>query len=248
MYKAAKIMIAAGVVMILMSVCLTVYNLIDDRRADSSAKSALEALEGDLELTSPPSQRYMSEEEIKNAGSELSPDEYDPGYEILTDEEEREKREINRTAVEELGSAAGGGDSASAGGNSMPTYRIGDFEYAAILNFPSLELELPVINEWSYPGLKTAPCRYSGSVYNDDLVICGHDYQSHFGKLKNLSTGDIIYLTDMNGSLFTYKVENFEIVYPSEVRYMTDSEYDLTFFTCTIGGLTRFTVRCNRAE
>ena len=39
-----------------------------------------------------------------------------------------------------------------------------------------------------------------------------------------------------------------EVLQPEEVRKMVISGYDLTLFTCTKGGLTRYTVRCMREE
>ena len=44
----------------------------------------------------------------------------------------------------------------------MPTENINGIDYIGILRIPALELELPVISEWSYPRLKIAPCRYTG--------------------------------------------------------------------------------------
>ncbi|MCD8097211.1 MAG: sortase, partial [Lachnospiraceae bacterium] len=77
----------------------------------------------------------------------------------------------------------------------MDTIEIDGYEYIGTLTIPSLELELPVMSEWSYPGLKIAPGRYTGAVWTDDLVICGHNYTRHFGNLKYLATGDTLYFT-----------------------------------------------------
>lgn len=68
----------------------------------------------------------------------------------------------------------------------MPVKTINGRDYIGVLSIPSLELELPVISQWDYPALKVAPCRYSGSLYQDNLIICAHNYASHFGKLKEL--------------------------------------------------------------
>ena len=43
----------------------------------------------------------------------------------------------------------------------MPTMEIDGQAYIGVLSIPALDLELPVIGEWSYPRLKIAPCRYS---------------------------------------------------------------------------------------
>lgn len=48
--------------------------------------------------------------------------------------------------------------------------------YLGLIRIPSLDLELPVMAEWSYEKLRTAPCRYTGSIYDNNLVIAGHNY------------------------------------------------------------------------
>lgn len=133
----------------------------------------------------------------------------------------------------------------------MRTIEIDGYEYIGTLSIPSYGLELPVMAEWSYPGLKIAPGRYTGSVWTDDLIICGHNYERHFGNLKYLEAGDEISFTDVDGNVFNYQVEEVIILQPTDVEEMVDqtsSEWDLTLFTCTIGGQTRVTVRCSRTD
>ncbi len=134
-------------------------------------------------------------------------------------------------------------------GSEMETVEIDGYEYIGTLTIPSLELELPIMEEWSYPGLKIAPGRYVGSVWTDDLVICGHNYTWHFGNLKYLEAGDALQFTDVNGNVLQYQVEEVVILQPTDVEEMISQEsgeWDLTLFTCTIGGQTRVTVRCSR--
>ena len=128
----------------------------------------------------------------------------------------------------------------------MPTVRIDDREYIGVLSIPALGRELPVISSWDYPGLRVAPCRYTGSAYTDDLVIAAHNYASHFGRLRELSQGDSIRFTDTDGNVFDYVVSELEILEPYAVSQMTEGDWDLTLFTCTPGGQYRVTLRCNR--
>ncbi len=118
--------------------------------------------------------------------------------------------------------------------------------YVGVITIPALEVELPVLKGWSRSGAKIAPCRYEGTPYLNNLVICAHNYTSHFGRLNTLKTGDVVYFTDMDGNLFTYRVEAFEILQPNQVEQMRSGGWDLTLFTCTLGGQTRFTVRCEK--
>ena len=125
----------------------------------------------------------------------------------------------------------------------MPVETINGIDFIGVLRIPALELELPIISEWNYPNLKTAPCRYSGSAYLNNLIICGHNYTSHFGTLKNLWEGDIATFTDMDGNVFTYKMMERETLNPTDIEGMESGNWDLTLFTCTVGGQSRVTIR-----
>ena len=113
----------------------------------------------------------------------------------------------------------------------MPIETIDGVDYVGKIEIPALELELPVINDWSYPHLRIAPCRYSGSAYMNDLVIIAHNYVTHFGRLKNLGPGDQITFTDMDGNEFKYQVIDMEILEPKMVVDMDPSDWDLTLYT-----------------
>lgn len=128
---------------------------------------------------------------------------------------------------------------------AMTEVEIDGYLYIGCLSIPSLGLELPVMSDWSYPQLKLSPCRYSGSTGTGDLVICAHNYARHFGNLKTLSEGAEVYFTDMEGRNRRYEVAAVEILPPTDLENMTAGEYDLTLFTCTYGGQSRVTVRCD---
>ena len=130
----------------------------------------------------------------------------------------------------------------------MPEVMLEELDGAAcigVLEIPAIDLKLPVLSEWSYPLLKKAPCRYSGSAYLDNLVIAAHNYRTHFGKLKELETGDEVIFTDAAGNRFEYKVTAVEALTPQSVEDMTSGEWALSLFTCTLDGKNRVTVRCD---
>lgn len=128
----------------------------------------------------------------------------------------------------------------------MPVKTVDGVDYIGVIAVPSLSLELPVASEWSYERLKISPCRYSGSVYSGDMVLCAHNYSSHFGQIKTLKPGDAVVFTDVDGNVYNYEVAELETLQPAAVDEMKSGEWDLTLFTCTIGGQTRVTVRCDR--
>ena len=130
----------------------------------------------------------------------------------------------------------------------MPVQTINGRDYIGVLTIPSLELELPVLSQWDYPALKVAPCRYSGSLYQDNLIICAHNYASHFGKLKNLHVGDTAIFTDMDENVVRFQLAAQETIQPEDLEAMEAGHWDMTLFTCTVGGQSRVTARFVRED
>ena len=121
-------------------------------------------------------------------------------------------------------------------------------DYIGYLTIPSFELELPVMADWSMEKLQIAPCLQYGSPLTDDAVIAGHNFKQHFRALHDIQVGERITFTDMNGYLIEYTVADVEIIDPRNVYDVINSEYDLILYTCTTGGQSRVTVRCNRTQ
>lgn len=130
----------------------------------------------------------------------------------------------------------------------MPTVEIDGNAYIGTLDIPVLDLSLPVMSDWSYPKLKTAPCRYAGTAYQSGFVIAGHNYRRHFGPLSRLVPGDRVTFTDVDGNRFYYQVAEIQVLEPTAIEAMTSEDWDLSLFTCTLGGQTRLTVRCDKVE
>lgn len=136
----------------------------------------------------------------------------------------------------------------------MPTVQVEEYRYIGTLEIPSLELTLPVMEEWDETRLKISPCRYYGSVYQDNLVIAGHNYARHFRYIKKLPMESEIIFTDAEGNVYTYFVAWVETLQAEQIEEMTfqseepENDWDLTLFTCTTGGGSRYTVRCIKME
>jgi len=131
---------------------------------------------------------------------------------------------------------------------SVISLTVDDESYIGILSIPSFGLELPVLSEWSYSGLKNSPARYTGSASAGNLVICAHNYERHFGNIKNLSPGASITFTDVTGTVYEYEAVEVETLQPTAISEMISGDWDLTLFTCTTSGQARVTVRCQLVE
>ena len=130
----------------------------------------------------------------------------------------------------------------------MPTVHSGAYDYIGYLDFPGYGLTMPVAATWSFPALGISPCRHTGSVYNDNLVVAGHNYNTHFGVLFELQLGDIVTFTDVDGNAFTYTVRELTSVSPDNSDAVMNRGYALTLYTCNWDTTERVTVFCERAN
>jgi sortase A len=126
----------------------------------------------------------------------------------------------------------------------MPQATYRGYPVIGIIKVPKANIQLPVLSEWSYDLLNISPCRYSGSIEGRDLIILGHNYNSHFTPLKNCVVGDKVEFFDVNNVTYKYRIDKIEQLYKTELDRLTSSDYDLTIFTCTYGGQSRFVARC----
>lgn len=131
--------------------------------------------------------------------------------------------------------------------NDMPEVTVDGQTYIGTLTIPVLDLTLPVMADWDYDKLQTAPCRYSGTQATKDLVIAGHNFIRHFGRLDTLRAGDVLVFTTMNDKKHYYTVARIETLDSTDITDMTAGEYPLSLFTCDYSGQARITVRCEAA-
>lgn len=125
---------------------------------------------------------------------------------------------------------------------SLKTLSVGDNTFTGIISIPEIGVELPVMSSWSYENLDVSPCLY----YEDSgkKVIAAHNYSSHFGRIKELVSGDYIVFTDTRNNITMYEVITTEILDSHDTEKMiSGDEWDMTLFTCTLSGTQRVTVR-----
>lgn len=131
---------------------------------------------------------------------------------------------------------------------AMPVAVVENHTYIGTLALPSLSLELPVMDRWDYASLEIAPCRYTGNYKEDNLVIAGHNYLSHFKHIEMLQVGDAVSFLSATGEVYEYEVTETTLLTGDDVAGMIagDDGWDLTLFTCNYSGNDRVTVRCTR--
>ena len=134
--------------------------------------------------------------------------------------------------------------------NSEITANGQNYTTEAILEYPKLGINYPVLSEETEELLKISLCKYWGPNPNKvgNYCIGGHNYKSGkmFGKLSGAEIGDEINLTDLNGNKVTYSVYNKYVVEPTDVSctsQLTNNQKEITLITCTNYGQDRLVVK-----
>lgn len=223
MNKLWKILVISGVAMLLSAVFLCVYNFHESNVAYENSQTALSGLKSLIpDIPEKPPETYTEHlyEIQKNAKRD-----------VIAESEERLKE--SESYVPE-----------------MPSVELDGRYYCGYITLDTIGLELPVLNDWSYANLNIAPCRYEGTPQTHDFIIAAHNFNSHFGMIKNLSEGDEIVFTDCNGEKYHYVVAYMEYIDGYSVEQMSEnnSTWDLTLFTCTLNGQSRVTIRAKLKE
>lgn len=131
---------------------------------------------------------------------------------------------------------------------TLKVVTVDGYDYVGYLTIPSLELELPIMSNWSMEQLKVAPCIQTGSPLTDDVVIAGHNFRTHFAALHHIKTGAELTFADMDGHSIDYTVTKVETVAPNSVERVLNSDHDMVLYTCTNAGQARIAVFCDRVE
>ena len=129
-----------------------------------------------------------------------------------------------------------------------PVSTVDGDDFCGKIIIESLGIELPVFDQWDYKRLKKSPCRYSGSIESEDIIIAGHNYNSHFGQLIKLESDDEIIFVDIYGASHRYIIKEKLLLDGTAVTDMKAGEWDFTLFTCTKSGKQRVTLRCEKIE
>ena len=113
-----------------------------------------------------------------------------------------------------------------------------------MLEVPAFGLALPVADQWDSKNLHFPPGRFSGSAYDNTLVIGGADSQGQFSFCDKIDNGAVITVTDMTGVRFTYTVFRVDRAKHAESQWLVADDYDLTLFCRDAYSMEYIAVRC----
>lgn len=126
----------------------------------------------------------------------------------------------------------------------MPVLSLDGTDYVAMLEIPAFGVTLPVADQWDSKNLYCAPSRFSGSAYDQMLVIGGADTPGQFSFCDQIDNGAVITVTDMTGVQFTYTVSRVDRAKHAESQWLMSADYDLTLFCHDFYSMEYIAVRC----
>lgn len=126
----------------------------------------------------------------------------------------------------------------------MPQTTLQGVGLIGILQAKEANIQLSVLENWSYANMDKSPCRYAGSLSGGDLVLIGHNYKGHLADLDLLEEGDPVEFIDVDGKTHSFEVAQTTVLQPAQVEELLNCGYPLAIVTCTPGGRARFAVYC----
>ena len=119
-----------------------------------------------------------------------------------------------------------------------------------IIEIPKINIYYPIFSETNEDLLKIAPCKLSGdfSENNSNICIAGHNYNNgmFFSNLFRLEKNDEIFLYDILGKKYIYKVYEFYEVEENNNSTLLNTNNklkELTLITCTNINSTRLIIK-----
>ena len=127
--------------------------------------------------------------------------------------------------------------------NAMPSLNVYGNNFIAILELPANDASLPVGASWS--DMDAYPCLYTGSAYDGSLIVGTSNQKGQFDFVKEISVGNAVYVTDMTGNQFSYKVTDIQYCDHADNQTLSSESDDLTIFVKNIYAFEYIIIRCS---
>ena len=127
--------------------------------------------------------------------------------------------------------------------NTMPVLALDGVDFVGILEIPRHGSSLPVSANWGQ--VYKYPCQFDGSVYNGSMQIGGTSQKGQYDFYRDISVGDSIFFTDMEGNRFAYAVTDIHYEKHADQTALQREEAALTLFIKNIYGFEYIVIFCN---
>lgn len=127
----------------------------------------------------------------------------------------------------------------------MPLLQVDGTDFAGIIEVPTYNRTLPIRASWDKSKVSSLPCRYSGSIYDKNLIIGGSDNSGQFDFMKQITVSDTVFITDVTGARFTYQVTDIKLTRDVSSESLEVTDADLIFFARNTYSLDYTVVICH---
>ena len=130
--------------------------------------------------------------------------------------------------------------------NSMSVLSVDGTGFVGILEIPKFDSALPVGANWGE--VSKYPCCLSGSIYDRTIQIGGTTQNGQYDFYREISVGDMVYFTDMEGNRFSYAVTDIRYENHADQATLQKEESALTLFIKNIYAFEYVIIYCNTLQ
>lgn len=127
--------------------------------------------------------------------------------------------------------------------NTMSTLSVDGIDFVGLLEIPRYGSALPVCAHWGTPS--KYPCQFFGSIYDRTMQIGGTSQKGQYDFYREISVGDTICFTDMEGSRYTYSVTDVRYEKSADQAALQRKESALTLFIKNVYAFEYIIVFCD---
>ena len=127
--------------------------------------------------------------------------------------------------------------------NTMAVLSIDGTDFVGILEMPKFGTSLPVCADWGE--ISKYPCRFGGSVYDRTMQIGGTSQTGQYDFYREISVGDSVFFTDMEGNRFSYAVTDIRYEKHADQAALQQTDSALTLFIQNIYGFEYIVIFCD---
>lgn len=129
--------------------------------------------------------------------------------------------------------------------NTMSVLSLNGTDFVGILEMPRHHSALPVCADWSR--LNQYPCHFSGSIYDRTIQIGGTSQKGQYDFYREISVGDQMFFTDMEGNCYAYEVTDLRYEKHADQAALQRKDAALTLFIKNIYAFEYIIVFCDVA-
>ena len=127
--------------------------------------------------------------------------------------------------------------------NAMAVYSLDGTDFTGILEIPRYDIALPVCADWGR--ISRYPCRLDGSIYDGTLQIGATNQAGQFDCYRELSAGDALYFTDMEGNRYSYTITDLRYEQHADQAALRQKDAALTLFIKNVYAFDYLILYCN---